>query len=529
MIRERLGAVPLVVQLPIGAEAGFEGVVDLVGMRAHVWRDDRYEVADVPADLADEARRWRAALVETVAEHDDDVMGLYVEGVDPSPERLHAAIRRLTISSGSSGATVTPVLCGTALRNKGVEPLLDAVVRYLPSPLDAASDSDPAPSDRAPLSALAFKVVVNRYVGRLTFVRIYSGRLKPWTTVLNSAASRRERIGKIYRVHAHHRQEVASAGPGDIVAVVGLKHTTTGDTLCDEAHPVVLESMDVPEPVIEAAIEPVATGDADRLGLALRRLAEEDPSLRIREENGQTVIGGMGELHLEILVDRMEEEFGVAASLGRPRVAYRETITEAVDEVTVTHAKQTGGLGQYAKVQIGLEPIEEGYEFVNRITGGRIPKEFIPSVDEGCQEAMQEGVLAGHEMTGVRVTLVDGAFHPTDSSELAFRIAGAAAFREAARRASPVLLEPVMAVEVTVPEEHLGAVIGDLNARRGRVEGTGERSGARVVRARVPLAEMFGYVGDLRGMTSGRGVFTMRFASYAGVPRPVAEKIIAQG
>ncbi|MEV4674461.1 MULTISPECIES: elongation factor G [Actinomadura] len=525
MIRERLGAVPLAVQLPIGAEAGFEGVVDLVAMRAHVWPDERHTVVDVPSDLAEDARRWRRALVETVAEHDEQAMALYLDGVEPSEEQLHAAIRRLTVTSAA-----TPVLCGSAFKNKGVQPLLDAVVRYLPSPLDVAPVSGGTPvSDEAPLAALAFKVVTDRHLGRFTFVRIYSGRLEPGDAVLNGAKGRKERIGKIYRVHADKRVEIGAAGAGDIVAVMGLKQTATGETLCDPAHPVVLESMDFPAPVIEVAIEPRSRGEVERLGAAVHRLAEEDPSLQVRDEDGQTVIGGMGELHLEVLVDRLKEEFHVEANVGRPRVAYRETIRRAVPRVDLTHRKQTGGKGQYAKVQIALEPIEDGYEFVNRITGGRIPKEFVPSVDAGCQEALRTGTVAGYAMTGVRVVLTDGDFHPVDSSELAFKIAGSLAVREALRRASPVLLEPVMTVEVTTPEEHLGAVIGDLNGRRGRVEGTGERGGARTVQALVPLAEMFGYVGDLRGMTSGRGVFTMRFAAHAEVPPAAAAKIIAAG
>jgi elongation factor G len=518
MIRERLGAVPLVVQLPIGSEAGFEGVVDLVAMRAHVWTDERHAVVDVPSRLAEDARRGRRTLIETVAEHDEQAMALYLDGVEPSEEQLHAAIRRLTVASAA-----TPVLCGSAFKNKGVQPLLDAVVRYLPSPLDVGD----AP-DEAPLSALAFKVTADRHLGRFTYVRVYTGRLAPGATVLNSAKGRKERIGKIYRVHADKRVETGSAGAGDIVAVTGLKRTATGETLCDAAHPVVLESMDFPAPVIEAAIEPKSRGDAERLGAAVHRLSEEDPSFQVRDEDGQTVIGGMGELHLEVLADRLKEEFHVEVRMGRPRVAYRETVRRAVERVDLTHRKQSGGKGQYAKVQIALEPIEDGYEFVNRITGGRIPKEFIPSVDAGCQEALRAGALAGYEMTGVRVVLTDGDFHPVDSSELAFKIAGSLAVGEAVRRASPVLLEPVMAVEVTAPEEHLGAVIGDLNGRRGRVGGTGGRAGARVVEALVPLSEMFGYVGDLRGMTSGRGVFTMRFAAYAEVPPRVAEKIIAR-
>ncbi|MBE1530859.1 elongation factor G [Actinomadura algeriensis] len=523
MIAERLGAVPLVLQLPIGAEAGFAGAVDLVAFRAHVWTGESYEVTGVPDDLVGEARAWRARLVDTIAEHDDRFLEQYLEG-EPTQEQMHAAIRRLTIASKDGGVTVTPVLCGSAFKNKGVQPLLDAIVRYLPSPLDVAGENVAGAPGDAPLSALVFKITSDRHLGRLAYVRVYTGRLAAGGTVLNSVKGRRERIGKVYRVHADERREIGAAEAGDIVAVMGLKRTTTGETLCAEAHPVVLESMDFPEPVIEVAIEPRTTADTDRLGAAIRRLAEEDPSFRVRAdaETGQTVIGGMGELHLEILVDRMKEESGVEANVGRPRVSYRETVRRPVANVEHLHRKQTGGRGQYAKVKISVEPIADGYEFVNRITGGRIPKEYIPSVDAGCQEAMGAGVLAGHALTGVRVTLVDGDFHVTDSSELAFKIAAAQAFAEAVRRAAPVLLEPVMAVEVTTPEEHMGAVIGDLNARRGRVEGTRERAGARVVEALVPLAEMFGYVGDLRGMTSGRAVFTMEFDSYAEVPPHIA-------
>ncbi|MQY06298.1 elongation factor G [Actinomadura macrotermitis] len=515
MIAERLGAVPLVVQLPIGAEDGFAGVVDLVAGRALMWTDGDPDVVDVPADLADTAREWRGRLVDAVAERDEEVMALYTGGTEPSAEQLHAAIRRLTVAAGA-----TPVFCGSALRNKGVQPLLDGVVRYLPSPADAGADDD------GPLAALAFKIMSDRHLGRLTFVRIYAGRLEPGRTVLNGVKGRRERIGKIYRMHADRREEIASAGAGDIVAVMGLKDTTTGETLCDPAHPVVLEAMDFPAPVIEVAVEPASRGDREKLGAALQRLAEEDPSFHARTdaETGQTVLGGMGELHLEVLVQRMREEFGVAAAVGRPRVAYRETIRRAARKVEYVHKKMTGGKGQYAKVQISVEPCADApYEFVNQVTGGRIPKEFVPSVDAGCQDAMRSGVLAGHEMTGVRVVLLDGAFHDVDSSEQAFRIAGAQAFREAVRRASPVLLEPVMAVEVSTPAEYLGEVIGDLGARRGRIDGIG----AQEVRARVPLAEMFGYVGDLRGATSGRAAYSMRFDSYAEAPEAVAGKVVA--
>jgi elongation factor G len=544
MIVDRLGAVPLVLQLPIGVESGFTGVVDLVRMRALLWSaeaelGEMYEVAAIPAELAEAAATWRAKLIETVAEHEEEVMALYLAGHEPSAEQLHAAIRRLTVSS-----TATPVLCGTAFKNKGVQPLLDAVVRYLPSPVDvevvtghAVGDPELVLTRRCaedePLSALAFKIGGDRRLGRLTFVRVYSGRLEAGASVLNSVTGKKERIGKIYRMHANKREEIARAGAGDIVAVMGLKQTRTGETLCDDRAPVVLESMDFPAPVLQVAIEPRSKGDREKLGIAIARLAEEDPSFRVdtNEETGQTVIGGMGELHRDVLIDRMRREFDVEANVGRPQVAYRETIRRAVERVDVTYRKQNGGHGLFARVQIAVEPLdggEESYEFVNREVGGRIPKEFIPSVDAGAQEAMKFGVLAGHELIGVRVILLDGAFHDVDSKEIAFRIAGAQALREAVRKADPVLLEPVMAVEVITPEDHVGEVIGDLNSRRGQVQGMEERNGARVVRALVPLSEMFGYVGDLRSRTSGRASYSMQFDSYAEVPRSVAEEVAAR-
>ncbi|GAA2106183.1 elongation factor G [Actinomadura alba] len=541
MMVDRLGVVPLVLQLPIGAEAGFTGVVDLVRMKAYVWSaeaelGEAYDVVDIPDTHVEAAEKWRGRLLAAVAEHDEETMRLYADGLEPSEEGLHAVIRRVTIASGrSKGTTVTPVVCGTAFKNKGVQPLLDAVVRYLPSPLDVgAVDGERGvtrrPSDDEPLAALAFKIMTDPHLGKLTFVRIYSGRLESGAAVLNSVKGRKERVGKIYRMHAAKRQEMGSAGAGDIVAVMGLKQTTTGETLCDDRDPVVLESMDFPTPVIEVAIEARSRGNGERLRLAIQRLAEEDPSFQVHtdEETGQTVIGGMGELHLEIVVDRMEREFGVEADVGRPRVAYRETIRRPVEKVDYTHKKQTGGKGQFAKVQISIEPIAEGYEFVNKVTGGRVPKEFIPSVDAGCQDAMRFGILAGYEMAGVRVTLLDGAFHEQDSSELAFRQAGFHVFKEAARRASPVLLEPVMAVEVTTPDGYLGEVIGDLNARRGHIQAMDERAGARIVQGLVPLSEMFGYVGDLRSQTSGRASYSMQFDSHAEVPRNLVEAIIAK-
>ncbi|MGW1226551.1 elongation factor G [Streptomyces sp. NPDC001478] len=551
MIVDRLGATPIVMQLPIGAEADFTGVVDLVSMKAFVYpeeaaKGEMYNVLDIPENLQEQAEEWRGKLLEAVAENDDAMMELYLEGTEPTEEQLHEAIRRITLASkgGADSTTVTPVFCGTAFKNKGVQPLLDAVVRYLPSPLDveAIEGHDPKdpetvvkrkPSDDEPLSALAFKIASDPHLGKLTFVRIYSGRLDAGTAVLNSVKGKKERIGKIYRMHANKREEIDSVGAGDIIAVMGLKQTTTGETLCDDKNPVILESMDFPAPVIQVAIEPKSKGDQEKLGVAIQRLSEEDPSFQVHsdEETGQTIIGGMGELHLEVLVDRMKREFRVEANVGKPQVAYRETIRKAVERIDYTHKKQTGGTGQFAKVQIAIEPLEGGdasYEFVNKVTGGRIPREYIPSVDAGAQEAMQFGILAGYEMVGVRVTLLDGGYHEVDSSELAFKIAGSQAFKEGARKASPVLLEPMMAVEVTTPEDYMGDVIGDLNSRRGQIQAMEERSGARVVKGLVPLSEMFGYVGDLRSKTSGRASYSMQFDSYAEVPRNVAEEIIAK-
>lgn len=551
MIKDRLGAVPIVMQLPIGAEMDFQGVVDLVTMKAFVWsaeatKGEMYDIVDIPDTHKEAAEEWHAKLVETVAENDDQIMELFLEGVEPTVEQLHAAVRRIIIGSkGESGATVTAVFCGTAFKNKGVQPLLDAVVRYLPSPLDVEAieghdvkDAEVVvkrkPSDEEPLAALAFKIMRDPHLGKLTFVRVYSGRLEAGTAVLNSVKGKKERIGKIYRMHANKREEIEAVGAGDIVAVMGLKQTTTGETLCDDKNPVILESMDFPAPVIQVAIEPKSKGDQEKLGVAIQSLAEEDPSFHVHsdEETGQTILGGMGELHLEVLVDRMKREFKVEANVGKPQVAYRETIRQTVERHDYTHKKQTGGTGQFAKVQIAIEPITESdgpaYEFVNKVTGGRIPREYIPSVDAGAQEAMKFGILAGYEMTGVRVILLDGGYHEVDSSELAFKIAGSQAFKEAARKASPVLLEPMMAVEVTTPEESMGDVIGDINSRRGQIQAMEERHGARLVKGLVPLSEMFGYVGDLRSKTSGRASYSMQFDSYAEVPRNVAEEIIAK-
>lgn len=548
MITDRLGAVPLVMQLPIGTEADFKGVIDLVTMKALVWnieasKGEMYDTVDIPDTHTEAADEWRGKLLETVAENDEEMMELYLEGEEPSVEQLYAAIRRITIASGvGGGTTVTPVFCGTAFKNKGVQPLLDAVVRYLPSPIDVEaveghSVKDPEeiikrrPTEEEPLSALAFKIASDPHLGKLTFIRVYSGRLVAGTQVLNSVKGKKERIGKIYRMHANKREEIESVGAGDIVAVMGLKQTTTGETLCDSSSPVILESMDFPAPVIEVAIEPKSKGDQEKLAVAIQRLAEEDPSFRVKtdEETGQTIIAGMGELHLDVLVDRMKREFKVEANVGKPQVAYRETLNKAVERYDYTHKKQTGGSGQFAKVQIALEPLEgDGYEFENKVTGGRIPREYIPSVDAGCQEAMEFGVLAGYPLTGVKVVLLDGGYHEVDSSEMAFKIAGSMAFKEAARKAGPALLEPMMKVEVTTPEDYMGDVIGDINSRRGQIQSMEDRSGAKLVIGLVPLSEMFGYVGDLRSKTSGRASYSMQFDSYAEVPRNVAEEIIAK-
>ncbi|WP_350281654.1 elongation factor G [Kribbella sp. HUAS MG21] len=546
MIKDRLGAVPLVMQLPIGAEADFIGVVDLVGMRALTWRGETklgedFTVEEIPASHTELAAEWRDKLIETVAEADDEIMELYLEGEEPTQEQLVAGIRRATLAS-----KLTPVLTGTAFKNKGVQPLLDAVNAYLPSPIDVPAieghdvkDAEQVvlrkPSDSEPFSALAFKIAADPHLGKLTFIRVYSGKLEAGSQVLNPTKGKKERIGKIYRMHANKREEIASIGAGHIVAVMGLKDTTTGETLADPANPVVLESMQFPAPVISVAIEPKSKGDQEKLGVAIQRLAEEDPTFQVRtdEDTGQTIIAGMGELHLEVLVDRMKREFRVEANVGKPQVAYRETITKKVEKVDYTHKKQTGGSGQFGRVIIDIEPTsveaggEGGYEFVNAVTGGRIPREYIPSVDEGCQEAMEFGVLAGYPMVDVKVTLQDGAYHDVDSSELAFKIAGSMAFKEAARRAGPVILEPMFAVEVTTPEDYMGDVIGDLNSRRGQIQQMDEGpGGSRVVKALVPLSEMFGYVGDLRSKTQGRASYSMQFDSYAEVPKNVAEEII---
>jgi len=546
MIKDRLNAVALVLQLPIGAEGDFLGVVDLIAMKALTWRGETqkgedYTIEEIPAEMLDACKSARAAMIETLAENDDEVMEKFLEGIELSEAEIIAGIRRATLA-----AKLSPVLTGSAFKNKGVQPMLDAVVRYLPSPLDVDAIvghdmNDPEkeikrlPKNEEPFSALAFKIMTDPHLGKLTFIRVYSGVLETGSTILNSAKDRKERIGKIYQMHANKREERDNVGAGMIVAVMGLKDTTTGETLCDPAKPVLLESMDFPAPVISVAIEPKTKGDQEKLGVAIQRLSEEDPTFHVNtdEETGQTIIAGMGELHLEILVDRMRREFKVEANVGKPQVAYRETLRKAVARHDYTHKKQTGGSGQFAKIQIAIEPlptgaVEGGYEFVNKVTGGRVPREYIPSVDQGCREAMTSGPLAGYPLTDVRVTLLDGAYHDVDSSELAFKVAGIAAFKEASKLADPAILEPVMKVEVVTPEDFMGDVIGDLNSRRGQIQAMDERSGARVVRALVPLSEMFGYVGDLRSRTQGRASYSMEFDSYAEVPGNVAKEIIAK-
>ena len=545
MIVSRLNATPLVLQRPIGSEANFIGVIDLIAMKALTWRGETqkgedYVIEDIPADMAAEAETARALMLETLAENDDEIMEKYLEGQEISEAELIAGIRRATLSD-----KLTPVLTGSAFKNKGVQPMLDAVTRYLPSPLDVQAivghkqgdetvEISRKPDNKEPFSALAFKIMSDPHLGKLTFIRVYSGVLETGTQVLNSTKDRKERIGKIYQMHANKREERDNVGAGMIVAVMGLKDTTTGETLCDTANPVVLESMNFPDPVLKVAIEPKTKGDQEKLGIAIQRLAEEDPTFHVNtdEETGQTIIGGMGELHLEILVDRMRREFKVEANVGKPQVAYRETLRRVVERHDYTHKKQTGGSGQFAKVQIAISPLpansEVTYEFDNKITGGRIPREYIPSVDAGCQEGMNTGPLAGYPLVNVKVALLDGAYHDVDSSELAFKIAGLAAFKEAVKLADPALLEPIMKVEVITPEDFMGDVIGDLNSRRGQIQSMDERAGARVVKALVPLSEMFGYVGDLRSRTQGRASYSMEFDSYAEVPANVSKEIVAK-
>ncbi|MPV87520.1 elongation factor G [Georgenia ruanii] len=542
-IEDRLKATPLVMQIPIGSESDFQGVVDLVNMRALTWRGDvkigeDYEVEEIPADLQDKAEEYRAKLIEQVAEADEELLEKYLGGDELTVEDINKGVRALTVAGEAY-----PVFCGSAFKNKGIQPMLDAVIAYLPTPLDvpavqghAVGDEEKVlerhPNENDPFSALAFKVAAHPFFGKLTYVRVYSGKVAQGVQVLNSTKGKKERIGKMFQMHSNKENPIEEAHAGHIYAFIGLKDVTTGDTLCAIDAPIVLESMTFPEPVIHVAIEPKTKGDQEKLSTAIQKLAEEDPtfSVELDEETGQTVIGGMGELHLDILVDRMRREFKVEANVGKPMVAYRETIRRKVEKIDYTHKKQTGGSGQFAKVQVSFEPLDtadgELYEFENKVTGGRVPREYIPSVDAGIQDAMQNGVLAGYPLVGIKATLLDGAYHEVDSSEMAFKIAGSMVLKEGVRKADPVLLEPMMDVEVRTPEEYMGDVIGDLNSRRGMIQSMEDASGVKVVRALVPLSEMFGYVGDLRSKTQGRAVYSMQFDSYAEVPRNVAEEII---
>lgn len=546
-IKSRLGATPLVMQLPIGSESDFVGVVDLLQMKALVWPGDskgdvtmgaQYETQEIPEDMKEQAEEYRNTLIEQVAEADDVLMNKYLEGEEISNDELKEGVRKLTVASAAY-----PVFCGSAFKNRGVQPMLDAVIDYLPTPADveAMEGHKPnhedqiltrRPSKEEPFSALAFKIASHPFFGQLTFIRVYSGKLSAGAQIVNSTKGKKERIGKLFQMHANKENPVEEIQAGHIYAVIGLKDTTTGDTLCDPNDQIVLESMTFPEPVISVAIEPKSKSDQEKLSTAIQKLAAEDPTFTVtqNDETGQTEIGGMGELHLDILVDRMRREFNVEANVGKPQVAYRETIKKRVEKVDYTHKKQTGGSGQFAKVLMNFEPLDtadgEMYEFANLVTGGRIPREYIPSVDAGIQDAMGLGVLAGYPMVGVKAELTDGAYHDVDSSEMAFKLAGSQVFKEGARRANPVLLEPMMSVEVRTPEEYMGEVIGDLNSRRGQIQSMDDAAGVKVIKALVPLSEMFGYIGELRSRTQGRAVFTMSFNSYAEVPKAVAEEII---
>lgn len=543
-IKDRLNATPLPLQIPIGSENDFIGVVDLVEMRALTWRGEvakgeDYTVEEIPAELQAKAEEYRTQLIEAVAETDDELMELYLGGEDLTVEQIKNGVRRLV-----NDRAAYPVLCGSAFKNKGVQPMLDAVIDYLPSPYDVppvegflTDGETPAsrkPSKDEPFSALAFKIAAHPFFGKLIYIRVYSGQVAAGAQVINSTKDRKERIGKLFQMHSNKENPVDEAVAGHIYAVIGLKDTTTGDTLCDPQNPIVLESMTFPDPVIQVAVEPKSKADQEKLSLAIQKLAEEDPTFQVSldDETGQTIIAGMGELHLEVLVNRMKSDYKVEANIGKPQVAYRETIKKAVEKFEYTHKKQTGGSGQFARVIIKLEPLTSGdgalYEFENKVTGGRVPREYIPSVDAGAQDAMQYGIQAGYPVVGVKLTLLDGQYHEVDSSEMAFKVAGSMAFKEAARKASPAILEPMMAVEVMTPEDYMGDVIGDLNSRRGQIQAMEERAGARVVKATVPLSEMFGYVGDLRSRTQGRANYTMVFDSYAEVPANVAKEIIAK-
>jgi elongation factor G len=542
MIRDRLGATTAVVQLPIGAEADFVGVIDLIGMKALVWDDssekgESWSVQDIPDNLLVEAETWHARLIDTLSNFDDTITEKFLGDEEITPEDLRRALRHTTIAN-----LAVPILCGSAFKNKGVQPMLDAVVDFLPSPVDipptkgmdlkGIEELERRADDNEPFAALAFKIMTDPHMGKLTYARVYSGKLAKGSGVLNSTKDRKERVGRILQMHANHREDKDAAFAGDIVALVGLKQTTTGDTLCDPHAPIVLEALEFPEPVIHVAVEPKTKNDQDKLSRALQSLSEEDPTFQVHsdDETGQTVIGGMGELHLEVLVDRMLREFRVDANVGKPQVAYRETIKKPVQKIEERYIRQTGGRGQYGHVVIDLEPTGPGggYEFVDKITGGVIPKEYIPSVDAGIQDAMQSGVLAGYPQVDIRATLVYGSYHDVDSSEMAFKIAGSICFKKACRQAHPVLLEPIMSVEVVTPEDFMGDVIGNLSSRRGKVEGMEQRGSSQVIRAQVPLAEMFGYSTDLRSRTQGRATYSMQFNSYQEVPESVSKEIVAR-
>ena len=541
MMIDRLGATPLVCQLPIGSEADFVGVVDLMKMKAIIWKDEslgaEFEYVDIPDDLADQAAEYREKLVETAVEQDDDAMEAYLDGTEPDEETLKQCIRRGTIAS-----SFVPVFCGSAFKNKGVQPLLDAVVDFMPSPTDVAAikgvkagtdeEIERSNSDDEPFAGLAFKIMADPFVGTLTFVRIYSGVLESGSSVMNTVKDKRERVGRMLLMHANSREDIKEARAGDIVAIASLKETTTGDTLCDPVHQVVLERMEFPDPVIEIAVEPKSKADQEKMGLALARLAAEDPSFRVTSdvESGQTIIKGMGELHLDIIVDRMKREFKVEANIGAPQVAYRETFTQTA-EVDYTHKKQSGGSGQFARVKLVFEPTkgeDQNFIFESEIVGGSVPREYIPGVEKGIASAMDSGILAGFPVIDLKARLVDGAYHDVDSSVMAFEIAGRAAFREAMEKAKPALLEPIMKVEVVTPDEYMGDIIGDLNSRRGQVSGMDERGNARVVNANVPLANMFGYINTLRSMSQGRAQYTMQFDHYDQVPQAVADEVRAK-
>ncbi len=540
-LRKRLNAKPIAIQIPIGQESKFVGVVDLIAMKAIIWNDEtmgaEYITEEIPENLKKKAEAFHAQLVETVAENDDDMLHKFLEGETISAEELKASLRKSTI-----GLKVFPVVVGTAFKNKGIQPLLDAVIDYLPSPLDTPVTTGHNPDkadevltrkadDKEPFSALAFKIMADSFVGQLTFIRVYSGHLKSGDSVLNPRTGRTERIGRLLKMHANKREDISEILAGDICAAVGMKNVSTGDTICDEDHPIALESITFAVPVIEVAVEPKTKADQEKMGMALAKLAQEDPTFKVHTDpdSGQTIIGGMGELHLEIIVDRMMREYKVEANVGKPQVAYRETIRKK-SEGEGKYIRQTGGRGQYGHAKIRLEPQEPGlgYEFVNDIVGGSVPKEFIKPIDQGIREALEGGVLAGYEMVDVKATLYDGSYHDVDSNEMAFKIAGSMAFKEAARKASPVLLEPVMAVEVVTPEDYAGAIMGDLSSRRGRIEGMEHRAGSQVIKAIVPLAEMFGYATHMRSSTQGRAEYSMHFARYEEAPRSVAEEIIAK-